>query len=129
MQYVIRHGKRIEVGELHNPRLPGAKIGRVADGDRMIGCPLWWFDLAFRAVRSKGELAVALYIYRWAVVSKRRTVKVTNRWLEVKGIQRYTKYRALARLAEAGIITAHQSGRAATEVTLLRRGRSRRVKH
>ena len=32
------------------------------DGDRHIGCPLWWFKLVFPIVRGKNELAVALYI-------------------------------------------------------------------
>jgi hypothetical protein len=73
---------------------------------RHIGCPMQWFMQIYPVVRGKNELAVALYIYRLRIIQHSRTVKVSNvRLLTELGIDRFAKYRALQRLAKAGIIT------------------------
>ena len=65
-----------------------------------------WFMQIYPVVRGKNELAVALYIYRLRIIQHSRTVKVSNvRLLTELGIDRFAKYRALQRLAKAGIIT------------------------
>ncbi len=87
-------------------------------GARHIGCPLSWFTLIFPVVRGKNELAVALYIYRLRVICRSRTVAVSNAGLLTElGIGRHAKYRALRRLAEAGIITVKRHNKRALEVT------------
>ena len=93
----------------------------VADG-RHIGCPLWWFTLVFPIVRGKNELAVALYIYRLRMIRRSRTVAVSNtRLLTELGIDRFAKYRALRRLAGAGIIRIKRHNKRALEITFSRK--------
>jgi hypothetical protein len=90
-----------------------------------IGCPLSWFNLVFPVVRGKGELAVALYIYRLRSIRRSRTVLVSNVRLSIElGIDRYTKYRALKRLAQAGVITVRRHNKKALEVVFREHGSS-----
>jgi CRP-like cAMP-binding protein len=99
------------------------QLRAATDTARHIGCPLWWFRLVFPIMRGKNELAVALYLYRLRSIRRSRTVVVTNeRLLTELGVNRFAKYRALRRLADAGIITLRQGGQAALEVTFARRG-------
>jgi CRP-like cAMP-binding protein len=92
------------------------------DTHRLIGCPLWWFTLVYPAVRGKGELAVALYLYRLQVVQRSRTVKVSNERLSAElGIDRFTKYRALRQLEAANIITVKRHNKRALEVVFKRK--------
>lgn len=94
-----------------------------APGSRHIGCPLAWFKRVYPVVRGKGELAVALYLYRLRTIQQSRTVAISNeRLLTELGIDRYAKYRALRRLAQAGIITVKRHGKKAVQITF-REGR------
>jgi predicted transcriptional regulator len=78
----------------------------------------------FPAVRGKGELAVALFIYRQHAVQKSWTVVVTNiRLMTEMGIVRFTKYRAIKNLEDAGLVTVHHRNRKAVAVTILKRRR------
>jgi hypothetical protein len=72
--------------------------------NRHIGCPLVWFQRAYAAARSKGDLAVWLWLWRLRTIRGSRTVRLANGGLADLGITRYTKYRALKRFAEAGLI-------------------------
>jgi hypothetical protein len=112
---------------LKDPKLTPQRVRRTptGDGDRFIGCRIWWFDQVYPLVRSKGELAVALYIFRLRAVQGSRTVVVPNTWLKVRGIDRHTKYRALRRLVDAGLIKVRQQSNEGTAVTF--RGRARGV--
>jgi hypothetical protein len=94
--------------------------------DRHIGCPLSWFSLVFPVVKGKHELAVALYVYRLRVVCGSRTVAVPNAFLTGLGIDRHAKYRALERLAAAGILTIKRHPRRTLVVTFRDRKRPRR---
>jgi hypothetical protein len=68
------------------------RAARTNTGARHIGCPLWWFTQVYPAVRGKGELAVALYLYRLRVIQRSCTVKVSNERLSAElGIDRFTK--------------------------------------
>jgi CRP-like cAMP-binding protein len=91
------------------------------DGARHIGCPLAWFRLVFSVVHGKNELAVALYLYRLRMVRRSRTVAVSNvRLLAELGVDRFAKYRALGRLADAGIITIRRRHKRALEIRFVR---------
>jgi hypothetical protein len=84
-----------------------------------IGCPLSWFKRVFPVVHGKNELAIALYLYRLSKVCGSRTMMVSNeRLLAELGIDRYAKYRALRRLAEARIITLKHRHKHAIQVTI-----------
>jgi AAA+ ATPase superfamily predicted ATPase len=88
-----------------------------SDSGRHIGCPLSWFKLVYPIVRGKGELAVALYLYRLRIILRSRTVKVSNERLFAElGVDRFTKYRALKRLAVARIIFIKRRGKQTLEV-------------
>jgi hypothetical protein len=89
-----------------------------------IGCPLPWFKSVLSVVHGKNELAVALYLYRlWKVFGSRTVVVSNERLLAELGIDRYAKYRALRRLAEAGIITLKRQNKHAIQVTIQRQPR------
>ena len=118
-------GQSDGLGELAPKRRP--HVQHVASGGgRHIGCPLWWFTLVFPVVRGKNELAVALYLYRLRSIRRSRTVAVSNeRLLNEMGINRYSKYRALRRLADAGIIQVERHNRRALVVSFCeKRGRA-----
>jgi hypothetical protein len=103
--------------------LPVARTERTgADASRHIGCPLSWFTLVFPVVRGKNELAVALCLYRLRMVQRSRTVTVSNVGLLAElGIDRFAKYRALQRLAKAGIITIKRCGKSSLKIEFTRR--------
>jgi hypothetical protein len=105
-------------------RPPHRRQPRSAADARHIGCPLPWFRLVFPIVRGKNELAVALFIYRLRAIHRSRTIVVTNaRLLADLGIDRYAKYRALRRLADARLITIRRHNKRALEITFLRQRR------
>ena len=99
---------------------------RRPNAGRHIGCPLWWFTWVYSVVRGKGELAVALYLYRLRVVQRSRTVKVSNVPLAKLGIDRYVKYRTLKRLATAGVITVRRKPHRSHEIVFHLHKRRRR---
>jgi hypothetical protein len=89
--------------------------------DGYIGCPLSWLELVVPVVHGKGELVVALYLYRLRIVQQSRTVALPNTQLLARfGVNRFTKYRALQHLAEAGIISVKQRNKEAPRVTFRR---------
>ena len=109
-------------GQSDDLNVPASRRAHAADSARHIGCPLSWFTLVFPLVRGKNELAVALYIYRLRTIQRSRTIKVSNtRLLTEMGIDRFAKYRALRRLAVAGIITVKSYPQRSLEVVFHRR--------
>lgn len=104
---------------------------RNVDTGRHIGCPLSWFKLVFPIVRGKNELAVALYLYRLRSVRRSRSITVSNTTLLAElGIDRFAKYRALERLAAAGIITVKRHHKRALKIVFCdRRSPSRAPKN
>ena len=100
---------------------PARRPAHGAVKTRFIGCPLPWFRLVFPIVRGKNELAVALFLYRQRAVQRSRTVLLTNVRLAAElGINRQAKYRALRRLAGAGLITIRRRNRRALEIAFCR---------
>jgi hypothetical protein len=78
-----------------------------------LGSPVSWAKRIYPVARSKGELLVGFYLYRLRSVNSSKTVEVGNKWLrEEFGIDRFTKYRALARYAKAGLIQVRRRGKA-----------------
>jgi hypothetical protein len=96
---------------------------KVEDGapfeERLIGCPIWWLQLVLPVVKSKHQLVVATYVWRRHVVMHRRTFGLSNAELKSLGVNRHTKYRALANLQSAGLIAVEHKGREALAVTIL----------
>jgi hypothetical protein len=50
------------------------------------------------------EILVGMYIQQRVMIEGENTIKVTNQALEAWGVNRFTKYRALAKLEAAGLI-------------------------
>ena len=72
-------------------------------------------------MRGKNELAVALYIYRLRIIRRSRTVVISNTGLLIElAIDRYAKYRALRRLADAGIVQVRRHNKRALKVVFVR---------
>jgi hypothetical protein len=83
---------------------------------RHIGCPLASFRQAYAVARSKGDLAVWLWLWRLRKLCRNRTIKVTNSGLADLGVTRFAKYRALRRYAAAGLIGIRRKNKHALEV-------------
>jgi hypothetical protein len=115
------------LADVAQPR-KGRKVAPTADMSRHIGCPMWWFKAVYPVVRSKGELAVALFLYRQRIVQGGRTITMTNVRLAAEtGINRFTKYRAIKKLKDAGLVTVRRHNKQALEVTIRRKREQRRV--
>jgi hypothetical protein len=101
-----------------------APDGAETEAERFIGCPRWWWDAVYPISRGKGELAVAIFLWRQRVVQGSRAVTVTNVCLmNEMGIGRHTKYRAIKNLEDAGLVTVRRLNKKAVEVTFCRRRR------
>jgi hypothetical protein len=69
-----------------------------------IGCSLSWFEWVLPLVKSKGQLAFVLMLYRRCCICKSATVTVPTDAFESLGISRYGKRTLLPPLEEAGVI-------------------------
>ena len=85
---------------------------------RYIGCPLPWFVWVFPLVKSKEQLALALYLYRRCCVCRSDTVTVPTHELTELGLGRWGKYRLLLTLEQAGILQVRENGQQTIEVRL-----------
>jgi hypothetical protein len=101
--------------------IPVLGLSSHPDDRRHFGCPVWWARAAFSVTRGGSEFIVALYLWRLREVKCSRTVNVPNGWLKSAfGIHASTKYRALCRLAEAGLVRIGRRGKETLKVTLPR---------
>ena len=115
VEYVTRNGRRIEVETLESRAVP--KRRRT---DPHIGCPLEWLKRVLPRVRTKEQLAVALWLHRRRAVCRNELFTVPNKALqEDLGISRRVKYGALQRLEEAGAIAIIREGKHALKIRLL----------
>lgn len=87
---------------------------------RLIGCPLEWFTWVLDLTRSKEQLALALYLYRRACILRSATVTVPNGELAELGFGKWSKYRLLRSLEDAGVVCVEQRNGRAARVTLSR---------
>jgi hypothetical protein len=86
----------------------------------LIGCPVVWLKRVLPLVHSKEQLAVAVWLHRRRAVCRSEVFSVPNRELhEELGLSRWTKYRALDGLEEAGVIAVIRNGQRAMLVRLL----------
>jgi hypothetical protein len=91
-------------------------LGRPAKG--FIKCPLAWLARVRPLVHSADRLLVLQVLYSACLMERSRTVPLSNRALGILGISRWTKYRALAELAEAGVLTVEARNGRSVLVTL-----------
>jgi hypothetical protein len=89
--------------------------------DHYIGCPVAWLKRVLPLVKSKEQLAIAIYLHRRHAVCGSKVFTVPNRELyEELGLSRFAKYRALRYLEKIGAITIFQDGKTVMRVSLLR---------
>jgi hypothetical protein len=112
---VIRDGRRIEVEVLEPDIAP-----RRRRTDYHIGCPLEWLKRVLPLLKTKDQLAVALWLHRRRVVCGSELFTVPNEKLkEELGLSRKVKYGALYRLEKAGVVTTIHNGKSAIQVKIL----------
>jgi hypothetical protein len=107
----------IEVEEVETAFSKQAKAKRSA---QHIGCPVPWLKKVYEVSRSRTDIVVALYLYRWHILRKRRTVSASNVELAEFGINRLEKYRSLERLEKGELIKVGRRGKHALKVTLVK---------
>jgi hypothetical protein len=80
--------------------------------------PCVWWSIARQG--GMGAVAVASAIWRISGLRGRAaTIELGNNEVELWGVTRFTKYRALKYLRDAGLITTKQLGNNTVEVTIL----------
>jgi hypothetical protein len=85
------------------------KPTRLKRSSRIIGCSMPWFVWMFPLVKSKEQLALALYLYRRCCVCGYDTVTVPTDELVELGLGRWGKYRLLISLEQAGVLRVKQT--------------------
>jgi len=115
-EYEITHdGRRIEV-----ETLPSRVTPRRQRADRYIGCPVEWLKRVLPLVKTKEQLAVAIWLYRRRVVCRDGVFTIPNESLQKDlGLSRYVKYKALRHLERARVIALIRNGKHALGVKLL----------
>ena len=115
VEYVVREGRRIEVETLKNH-----VASRRRRADQHIGCPVGWLKRVLPLVKTKEQLAVALWLHRRRAVCRKELFTVPNKGLqEDLGLSRKVKYGALQRLEEAGAIALIRDEKRTLQVRLL----------
>ena len=79
---------------------------------------LAWLSRVRLQVRSVDQLLVAMILYSRCLKRRSRTIDLPNGELRKLGISRYTKYRTLAELQEAGAIEIETPNGRSVRVTL-----------
>jgi hypothetical protein len=95
-----------------------APVKRGNRKDAFVKVSLKWFEAATRATRSP-QAFVAVWLLHLAWKAKSPTFRVPNGQLGQRGVDRHTKYRALARLERAGLITVDRRDRKTVIATLV----------
>jgi hypothetical protein len=83
-----------------------------------VTCRLAWLAKVRPLVRSVEQLIVLELIYRRCLLERGQTVALPNTDLEVVGMDRRGKYRALTALVKAGLITKGPRNGKTTRLTL-----------
>jgi hypothetical protein len=78
--------------------------------ETFVKVPLWWIERAAHATRAP-QAFVCVWLLHLAWKTKSTTFPLPNGLLEARGVERHTKYRALAALEAAGMITVDRRDR------------------
>jgi hypothetical protein len=116
MNYMIRHGRRIEI-ETIDTGAP-AKTNRPAKGEPFAKMPLRWAKRAAEATGSPAVLVCARLVHL-AWEAKGKSFTMANKWLEERGVSRKVKYRMLRNLEAAGLIMVERQPRKSPRITLV----------
>jgi hypothetical protein len=95
------------------------KTPKAKRSSRHMGCPLPWFVWMLPLVKSKDQLAMALYLYRRCCICKSDTITVPNNEItELLDFSGWGKYRALLALEKAGVLRREENGGRTTRIRL-----------
>ena len=94
------------------------KVPHHKNGDRFIKGPVPWDWIVKAANLSAGSLKVSLALWQLAGMKKSGTVKLSNGILKELGVSRKTKYRALRRLENAGLISVSKASGSSPEIRI-----------
>jgi len=95
-----------------------APVKRRTGKDAFVQVPLGWFEAATAATQSP-QAFVSVWLLHLAWKAKSQTFPVPNDQLGRCGVSRYAKYRPLAKLERAGLITVDRRDRKTLIVTLV----------
>jgi hypothetical protein len=116
VEYVTRNGRRIEMETLETRVAPKRRQRK----DRHIGCPVEWLKRVLPFVKSKEQLAVALWLHRRRAVCRNEVFTVPNQELHRElGVGRLVKYRTLRCLEKVGAVTLVRVGKSTLQVRIL----------
>jgi hypothetical protein len=117
VEYVIRNGRRIEVETLESRVVPKRRQQRA---DPYIGCPLEWLKHILTVVKTKEQLAVAIWLHRRRAVCRSDLFTVPNDALgKDLGLSRKVKYQLLRHLETAKVIAVVRNGKHILQVRFL----------
>jgi hypothetical protein len=88
---------------------------RKRKSERIIGCPLPWFEWIYPLLspNSKAQVGMVLYLYRRCCICGSDTVTVPNNEIsKTLGIGRWAKRHTLMALEEIGVLRILENGRA-----------------
>jgi hypothetical protein len=83
---------------------PAWRRARPRGTSPLVGCRLAWFEWVLPLVKSKGQLAFVLLLYRRCCICRSATITVPTDAFELLGISRHGKRRFLLALEQAEII-------------------------
>jgi hypothetical protein len=116
-EYIWRQGRRIEVETLESHATPKQRRQRA---DPYIGCPLEWLKRILALVKTKEQLAVAIWLHRRRAICHSELFTVPNDVLQKElGLNRRVKYQSLQYLERAKVITIVRDGRRALQIRIL----------
>jgi hypothetical protein len=101
-----------------NELLAAAPVKRRTRKDTFVQVPLGWFEATTRATRSP-QAFVSVWLLHLAWRAKSPTFPVPNNQLGRCGVDRHAKYKALAKLERAGLITVDRRNGKTLIVTLV----------
>jgi hypothetical protein len=93
--------------------------GRKKRGERLVGFPFAFLVAVCQQTEGRATLVVAALVYRRSRVCNSRTVTLPGAELSELGITRPQKFKALARLEDAGLIRIEKAVGRSVKVTLL----------
>ena len=94
------------------------KLGKKSNCPFLKGpIPIHWLASAKKA--SPTALSVGLYLWHLSGLTKKKTLKATNRTLPMWRLDRYAKYRGLKELEKSGLIKVKRQNKMSPEVTIL----------
>jgi replication initiation and membrane attachment protein DnaB len=97
----------------------GEKRKHASHNKRFFGCSEEWFNAIFPVVGGKNELAVAIYLYHLRALNRGHPFSLSNEKMAARlGVSRYTKYRTVAKLEAAGLLSVRRNGKSSPVITL-----------